>query len=358
MNGPTSGPTTGPTSGLRARLVVPSRLDVDLEVPAGAVVAVIGPNGAGKTTLLRCLAGLVADGAGTHLDVTVGDRSWTAPALSPQARRVGYVVQGQALFPHLSARENVAFGLRARGTPARAARERADGELGRLGVGHLADRRPGQLSGGQAQRVAIARALALDPDLLLLDEPFAGLDVGVAATLRIELAGRLAAYDGVALLVTHDAVDALTLADHVVVLEDGRLAQEGAPHEVAARPLTEHVARLVGLNVVREDDGLVAFAPSAVTLSTQPPTPGATSARRQRAGTVAHLAALGAGVRVTVRLDGGGHVLADVTPAAAADLGLRPGLAIWAITKETALTRYPDLPAEQGPAPLRSGHGD
>ncbi|UMG91423.1 ATP-binding cassette domain-containing protein [Nocardioides sp. TF02-7] len=147
--------------------------------------------------------------------------------LPPQRRRVGVVFQDQRLFPHLTALDNVAFGPRAAGLPRAAARRTARSWLERLGVADLADRRPRRLSGGQAQRVAIARALAAEPRLLLLDEPFAGLDVGVAAALRIELTRHLAAFDGVTLLVTHDALDALTLATVVAVLDDGRLVQAG-----------------------------------------------------------------------------------------------------------------------------------
>lgn len=327
------------TAGLAATIAVPGRLSAEITAEPGAVVAVVGPNGAGKTTLLRVLAGLLDPGAGGG--VALGGRSWTAPPVLPRDRRVGYVVQGQALFPHLSARENVAFGLRARGLDRRAARARAETELARLGVGAFADRRPGQLSGGQAQRVAIARALATDPDLLLLDEPFSGLDVGVAATLRVELARHLASYDGVALLVTHDAVDALTLGTQVLVLEDGRVAQTGTPTDVAAHPRTDHVARLVGLNVLAapdDPDRLTAFRPSGVTLSVDEP---AGSARLRWAGTVEQLTPYGDGVRVAVRTTFERPVLADVTAGAVAELGLHPGQPVWASVKETAVTRYP-----------------
>ena len=177
---------------------------------------------------------------------------------------MGLVFQEQVLFPHLTALDNVAFGPRARGTGRAEARAAAREWLDRLGIGDLADRKPRALSGGQAQRVAIARALVTDPALLLLDEPMAGLDVGVAAELRIELTRHLATYDGITLLVTHDALDALTLATHVLVVEDGRVAQAGSPEEVAARPRTDHVARLVGLNVIRtrRASGRSARAPS------------------------------------------------------------------------------------------------
>ncbi|MDF9716973.1 MULTISPECIES: ABC transporter ATP-binding protein [unclassified Nocardioides] len=347
-------------SGLVADLDVPGRLRAAVRAEEGDVLVVVGPNGSGKTTLLRCLAGLLPGGP-AEVAVAVGGRCWTSPLLLPRDRRVGYVVQGQALFPHLDARENVAFGLRARGVERRAARDRADAELERLGVGHLAERRPGELSGGQAQRVAIARALATDPELLLLDEPFAGLDVGVAATLRVELARHLATYGGTTVLVTHDAVDALALGTRMLVLEDGRVAQEGTPAEVAARPRTDHVARLVGLNLVPAGPaGLAAFRPSAVTLSPGAPTAPSGSARLRWRGRVEQVVPYGDGVRVSVRTSGDGPdaLLADVTAAAVAELGLHPGVEVWASAKETAVTRYPAGAADDAAPTLRSGHGD
>ncbi|GAA1917995.1 ABC transporter ATP-binding protein [Nocardioides lentus] len=324
------------SGGLHARLHVPGRLDAELDADPGSVVAVIGPNGAGKTTLLTALAGVVA--AEGHVEVD--GRSWTDPVVGVRERRVGWVVQGQALFPHLSARDNVAFGLRARGVRRAEAADRAQAWLDRLGVGELADRRPTRLSGGQAQRVTIARALVTEPRLLLLDEPFSGLDVGVAAALRIELARHLASYDGVTLMVTHDALDALTLADRVVVLEDGRVAQQGTPGDVAARPRTDHVARLVGLNVLRDDaGGFTAFRPQDVVVS---PTEPDGSARLRWAGRVAGLTPHGDAVRVQVdtRAGAGVDLLADVTPAASAQLGLSPGAEVWVSVKATATRTY------------------
>lgn len=340
---------TGLVTGLEARLTVPGRLEAAVSAEAGEVVAVIGPNGAGKSTLLGALAGTVASTG----EVQVAGRSWSDPALPVRARRLGVVFQDQALLPHLSALDNVAFGPRCRGLRRAAARARAHEWLERLQVGHLADRRPGQLSGGQAQRVAIARALATEPELLLLDEPFSGLDVGVATSLRLELARHLVAFTGVTLLVTHDALDALTLADRVLVLEEGRVVQQGTPREVSARPLSDHVARLVGLNVVREDNRLRAFAPSAVTVSLEDP---AGSARNRWRGTVAGATPHGDAVRLLVTVDGTAStttsttagtaagtstdLLADVTPAAAAELGLAPGRVVWLTVKETAVDTY------------------
>ncbi|MBE1877678.1 ABC transporter ATP-binding protein [Myceligenerans pegani] len=319
----------GGPGGLLARLSVPGRLDVELTAEPGDVVAVVGPNGAGKTTLVQALAGLQpAAGA-----VRLGGADLTA--LPPQARHVGVVFQDRRLFPHLSALQNVAFGPRTRGVGAGPARDIARDWLDRLGVGDLAGRRPGELSGGQAQRVAIARALATDPALLLLDEPFTGLDVGVAAALRIELAGHLRDYAGVTVLVTHDAIDALTLATRVAVLDGGRLAQSGSPHEVAARPRTEHVARLVGLNVIREGDHFRAFPPSAVTVSVHEPDG---SARNRWPGTVRSAAPHGDAVRLQVH--GDHQLIADVTPAATRELGLTPGRRVWLSVKETAIATY------------------
>ncbi|GAB2876088.1 ABC transporter ATP-binding protein [Nocardioides pacificus] len=339
MSAPRSAPGSGPLgrdADLHARIAVPGRLDAAIDAAPGDVIAVIGPNGAGKSTLLQALAGLLPhDG-----DLTVGGESWSTPALPARLRGVGLVFQDQSLFPHLSALENVAFGLRSRGTPRGAARQDAQAWLDRLGVGELSRRRPGELSGGQAQRVAIARALATRPALLLLDEPFAGLDVGVATALRIELARHLAAYDGIALLVTHDALDALTLADRVLVLDEGRVAQVGSPEEVAARPRTEHVARLVGLNVLRDGDAFLAFGPHDVTVSLAEPEG---SARHRWHGTVSSVVPHGAAVRVLVAAER--DLLADVTPGAATELGLVPGREVWLSVKATSVRRYAaDLP--------------
>jgi molybdate transport system ATP-binding protein len=316
---------------LRAEIDVPGRVTAFFSAEPGDVVAVIGPNGAGKTTLLRALAGIVEPGG----RVEVGGASWTDPPVLVRDRRIGLVFQEQALFPHLSALDNVAFGLRSRGAARQEAAAIARTWLDRLGVGGLAGRRPRELSGGQAQRVAIARALATEPTLLLLDEPFAGLDVGVATALRLELARHLAAYDGITLLVTHHALDALTLATRVLVLDEGRIAQEGEPAEVAARPRTDHVARLVGLNVLRDRDTFTAFSPTTVTVSLHEPEG---SARLRWQGPILSVVPHGDALRLLV--DAGPHLLADVTPAAAAELGLEPGRAVWLSVKETAVETY------------------
>ncbi len=325
------------TGTLELDLQVPGRIDLTLTAQPGDVVAVIGPNGAGKTTLLHALAGLVP--ASGHARLGGVDLL----ALPARQRAVGMVFQDQVLFPHLSALDNVAFGPRARGAGRAEARATATDWLARVGLGDLVRRRPGELSGGQAQRVAIARALATDPALLLLDEPLAGLDVGVAAALRVELRRHLASYAGITVLVTHDALDALTLATRVLVVEDGQVAQEGAPEEVAARPRTEHVARLVGLNVIRDGDTFQSFSPSAVTVSLDQPVG---SARNLWRGPVRSLAPHGDAVRVQVAADP--DLIADITPLAARDLGLEPGREVWLSVKATAVATYPVIGPGRG----------
>lgn len=306
---------------------LPGRVCADVSAAAGEVLVVIGPNGAGKSTLLRAIAGLEPG------RVRVGDEDWTDRAVP--RRRVGYVFQDQSLFPHLSALDNVAFGPRARGLGRREADATARAWLERFGIADLAGRRPRELSGGQAQRVAIARALATDPDVLLLDEPFTGLDVSAQMALRNELGKHLRDFTGVTLLVTHDAIDAVTLADRVLVLDEGRVAQVGPPAEVAAEPRTPHVARLVGLNLVPDGDELIAFTPDAVTVSLTEPEG---SSRLRWRGPVATLAPHGDAVRLLVHASP--DLLADLTPAAAAELGLAPGRDVWLSAKATAVSRY------------------
>lgn len=329
-------------STLRVDLRVPGRVTASFRAHAGEVIAVIGPNGAGKSSLVAALAGLVPASGSAVLDLP--DVSLDLLTLPARERRVGLAFQDQVLFPHLSARENVAFGPRARGVPTARARQIADEWLERVGISALASRKPRQLSGGQAQRVSIARALATDPRLLLLDEPMSGLDVGVASGLRIELARHLAAYDGITLLVTHDPIDALTVASRVLVIDEGAVAQFGTPTEVTQRPATAHVARLVGLNVIRDGEELRAFSPGSVTIDLKPPEG---SARNRWSGTVASVKPYGAVLRLVVHTaeagaESGPELIADVTPEAATELGLAPGRAVWASVKESAVEAYTD----------------
>lgn len=205
--------------------------DLTLDADAGTTIAVVGPNGAGKTTLLRALLGLTPR---AHAELRLGDSDVTA--LPPHRRGVAWVPQDGALFPHMNALANTAYGLRAHGVPRAEARHSAQQWLDRLGVGHLAHRRPAQISGGQAQRVALARALAARPRLLLLDEPLAALDQTTRAHVRHTLRRHLDSFGGVCLIVTHDPVEAVALADRVLVLDDGRALQDAPPTEVTRHP--------------------------------------------------------------------------------------------------------------------------
>ena len=230
-------------------------------MPAGEVVAVLGPNGAGKSTALHVVTGLVRPDSGL---VRLGDRvltdTGTGVNVATHDRRVGLLLQDPLLFPHLSVADNVAFAPRAQRRGKAVARERALHWLREVGADEFADRKPRELSGGQAQRVAIARALAGEPDVLLLDEPMAGLDVAVAAAIRAVLRRVLARDGRSAMLVTHDLLDVVTLADHVLVLEDGRVAETGRTADVLGAPRSGFGARLAGVNVVTgtvESDGVL-----------------------------------------------------------------------------------------------------
>ena len=321
-------------------------LDLSLTAAPGEVVALLGPNGAGKTTALRALAGLQDLSAGAvHLDGTRVD------GLPPEQRRVGYVPQDGLLLPHLSARDNVAYGLRARGVRKGDARRRADEELDRLALGPVAAARPQALSGGQAQRVALARALVTEPALLLLDEPLAALDALTRTRVRTELKARVQRFPGPTVVVTHDLLDALVLADRLVVVEEGRTVQEGPPLAVTRRPRTDYVAGLVGLVLLRgtaaagqvdvggavlaadAPDGpvLVAFAPEAVVLSDAP---------HDRGWPVTVAALEQQGTTTRVLLDGRPSLTAAVPAARLAELALAPGRRLWAAVPPDAVEVY------------------
>ncbi len=221
-------------------------LELAFSAPSGEVLALVGQNGAGKSTVLAAIAGLICLRRGEIvLDGRLLDRVATGVRLPPQAREVGVLFQGLALFDHLSAIDNVAYGLRARGLDKRRARARAREWLERFGVAELGERRPPQLSGGQAQRVALARALIVEPRMLLLDEPLAALDAQTVIDVREVLRETLHSFAGVSLLVTHEIGDALELADQILVLEHGRLVQQGSPSEVAAAPATAHLEAML-----------------------------------------------------------------------------------------------------------------
>ncbi len=335
-------------------------LDVDLAAAPGEVLAVLGPNGAGKSTLLRVLAGLLAlDDGCVRLGGDVLDDRTAGVFVQPQQRAVGVVFQDHRLFPHLRVVDNVAFGPRSRGVAKAAARDAAREWLGRLGLSELAERHPRQLSGGQAQRVALARALACRPAALLLDEPLAALDVQTRAEVQGELREHLGAFAGPTMLVTHDPIEALLLAQRIVVLEAGRVVQSGSPAEITSRPLTPYVARLVGMNlyvgdaagdVVSVDGGgtmvaadapagrvLAAVRPSAITVHTS--APHGSSARNVWRATITSLAPLGDRIRVSTA--GELDATVDVTAAAVAELDLALGRPVWLSAKATDVTAYP-----------------
>jgi molybdate transport system ATP-binding protein len=326
----------------------------------GEVLAVLGPNGSGKSTLLSAIAGLLPlSGGRISLDGVTLDDVASGAFVEAAHRPVGVVFQDYRLFPHLSVLENVAFSPRVRGLGRAASRAVATTWLDRLGLSELARRRPDDLSGGQAQRVALGRALAGDPALLLLDEPLSALDARTRLDVQGELKGHLAAFAGPCLLVTHDPLEALVLADRLMVLEHGRVVQEGTPAEVARRPATEYVARLVGLNlyagtaagprVVLSGGGsfvvpdhhergevLVALRPSAVVVSTAPPD--ASSVRNTWPATITGFSLLTD--RVRLDLAGEPSALVDVTPAAVAELRLAAGQQVWLSAKATELEVY------------------
>jgi molybdate transport system ATP-binding protein len=336
-------------------------LDIDLHVDDGEVVALLGPNGAGKTTALRAIAGLQPlDHGRITLDGTVLDDP-AADVFVPTADRpIGVVFQDYLLFPRLTALDNIAFGLRARGHDKASARTQARRWLERFALTDHAHARPRTLSGGQAQRVALARALATDPRLLLLDEPLAALDAGTRVEVRTELRRHLATFAGARLLITHDPVDALVLADRLVIIEDGHITQTGTPAQVTARPASRYVAQLVGINLlhgtaagehtVRLDTGAeltvadplpgpdvaVAIRPQAIALHRHQPEG---SPRNTWTSTVTDLEIDRDRVRVT--LTGPVPVTAEITPAAVAELDLMPGTTVWATVKAVDLTTYP-----------------
>jgi molybdate transport system ATP-binding protein len=334
-------------------------LDVDLRVEPGEVVAVLGPNGAGKTSLLRGLAGLLPLQAGrVALDGAVLEEPAARVFVPSERRPIAMVFQDYLLFPHLTVLENVAFGLRSRGTPRPEATATAHGWLERVGLLAEAQRKPASLSGGQAQRVAIARALATSPALLLLDEPMAALDATTRVELRRDLGRHLESFRGVRLLVTHDPVEAMAMADRLVILEQGRVLQSGSPTDVTQRPRSRYVADLVGVNLMKgqADHGFVrmpggpvvaaagaesgeVFAvihPRAVAVYRQRPEGSPRNVWRGRASGIDLI-----GDRVRVRIDGEVPVVAEVTTAALKELDLGAGGEVWLSFKATDVGVYP-----------------
>ena len=328
-------------------------LDVDMTVFAGETVAVLGPNGAGKTTLLRALAGLIPFTGHVELDGDVFDDSATRLHVPTEKRRVGLVFQDHVLFPHMTALQNVAFGLGRHGEHI------AMAWLTRAGLADKANARPHELSGGQAQRVALIRTIATHPRLLLLDEPLSALDVTIRAEVRRELARQLAEFSGIRIIVTHDPLEAVALADRLIVLEQGRIVQSGTPADVTARPRSRFVADLAGVNLLRgrahhdrveleatgatiaaadagEGDVFAVIHPRAVALYLTKPEGTPRNVWRGRAEDLDLL-----GERVRVRLSGPVPLVAEVTPSAVRDMQLASGADVWVAVKATEVSVYP-----------------
>jgi len=288
--------------------------DVSLHVPEGELAALLGPSGSGKSTLLRIIAGLEVPDAGT---ISIDGRD--ATGVSPQDRGIGFVFQHYAAFKHMTVRDNVAFGLSVRKTPKKEITERVDELLGIVGLSGYQARYPNQLSGGQRQRMALARALAVEPSVLLLDEPFGALDANVRADLR-EWLRRL--HDEVpvtTLLVTHDQEEAMEITDRIAVMRDGRIEQDGAPLDLYDRPSNDFVMGFLG--PVATLDGFL-VRPHDLYLTSEP-RDGAHEAQVTR---VVHL---GFEVRVEAALAGGDDVWVQVTRGDAELLEAEVGDIVW-----------------------------
>lgn len=351
----------GPVSerGLDARLVVHRgeafRLDVALAISPGRTVVLLGPNGAGKSTVVAVLAGLVAlDEGRIELDGRVLDAPGRGIFLPPEERRIGVVFQDYILFPHLTVAENVAFGPRSRKLTRSTKSENVVAWLRRFGLEDLAERRPGELSGGQAQRVALARALITEPSLLLLDEPLAALDASTRVRLRRTLGEHLGGFQGPRLLITHDPTEAFLLADEIHVIEAGTVTQVGTADDIRLRPRTSYAADLAGVNLLvgSAADGVVttkghrlhvadhdlrgpvlaAIHPRAISVHRMQPEG---SPRNAWKTTVTLVESLGERVRLEV-----GEPLsltAEVTPEAIGALEITAGSPVWLSIKATEI---------------------
>jgi molybdate transport system ATP-binding protein len=328
---------------------------VVLEIQPGEVIAVLGPNGAGKTTLLRTIAGLNQLTTGSlYWDTECWDEPDRGRFVDARRRQVGLVFQDYQLFERMTVLANISYGLRARGVGRRDARARATELASDFGLSVLAPRLPSTLSGGQRQRVALARAFAISPRVLLLDEPFAALDVLGRTDIHSLLRDRLTGYSGPAILVTHDPLDAIVLADRMVVLEGGAIVQQGTAAELAHSPSTSYVAALFGINhyrgvaslgAVQLDGGgrlwhadasvsgpvSISLAPSAITVHRNEPHD--VSARNRWRGRVVAIEQRGS--RVRLEIAGTPDAYVDVTPQAVKELGLTVASPVWLSAKAT-----------------------
>lgn len=361
-------------SGLDTRVVVQRpegfRLDLALSIAPGHTVALLGPNGSGKSTAVAAIAGLIPiDEGRISLAGTVLDDPEEGVFVAPEKRRIGVVFQDYLLFPHLTVLENVAFGLRSHGLTRDTTVTRSRALMARLGLEALERRKPADLSGGQAQRVALARALVTEPELLLLDEPLAALDVTTRTELRYVLQEHLDAFLGPRLLITHDPTEAFLLADQIQIIEDGTITQTGSADEIRLRPQTPYAADLAGSNLIAgvasdrvvDVDGhlihladdltqgpvLLTIHPHAVSIhSTQP----GGSPRNTWSTSVERVEDLG--TRVRLRTGPPLPLTAELTEAARAELRIRPGSEVWVAIKAT------EIGVQAHTAGLRSQVGD
>ena len=321
--------------------------DVSLEVPEGSLTALLGPSGSGKSTLLRIIAGLETPDSGTVM-IDGKDVSYVIP----QKRGIGFVFQHYAAFTHMTVRENVAFGLRIRKRPKPEIRERVDELLALVGLTKWAEQRPSQLSGGQRQRMALARALAVEPNVLLLDEPFGALDATVRAELRAWLRRLHDEQHVTTVLVTHDQEEAMEISDRIAVMSSGTIEQVGGPREIYDRPASDFVMGFVG-PVSRLGDRLV--RPHDVTIALEPG-----DARIE--AMVKRVVHLGFEVRLELELPDGTEARAQLTRAQADELEVGAGDIVYArppadVPIDPALqgpvgtvTREPDSAAAEVPA--------
>ena len=282
--------------------------DADITIERGRLTTLLGPSGCGKTTCLRILAGYLRPTSGTvHIDGT------DATALPPERRELGMVFQSYALFPHLTVAENVGYGLKLRKVPAARRAERVAQCLDLVGLAHLADRRPRAMSGGQQQRVALARAIAIEPKLLLLDEPLSNLDARLRVAMRAEIR-RIQRETGLTVvLVTHDQDEALEMSDAMVLMREGRIVQRGAPREVFSAPATRFVADFLGYeNFLDLPTGLVTVRPEHLVLVPAAQTPAGPGGPEGLTlpGTITSVAYRG--TQEVVRVDAAGTVLQAV----------------------------------------------
>ncbi|MEO7235760.1 MAG: TOBE-like domain-containing protein [Lapillicoccus sp.] len=305
--------------------------DVSLEIPSGSLTALLGPSGSGKSTLLRAIAGLDDLDRGV---VTISGADVTH--VVPQQRGIGFVFQHYAAFKHMTVRDNVAFGLSIRRRPKPEIARRVDELLEIVGLSGFQHRYPAQLSGGQRQRMALARALAVDPKVLLLDEPFGALDAKVRADLRIWLRRLHQEVHVTTVLVTHDQEEALDVADRIALLHRGRIEQVGSPDDLYDRPANEFVMSFLG-SVSRLGGQLV--RPHDIVLDRHP----VAHDGPQVTATVLRVARLGFEVRVELRDEGGQELAAQLTRGDVDVLGLQPGDVVWARTARASA--FPAAPS-------------